>query len=424
MSSLLLVVVIAIGAIALAGWLFEQAEEERRRAALAREQAKQQREEAIKQQREEAIRIVRENAPELAALRKAVTVLREFVAQANAYRPKFITRFLHSLMSFFPRNYEGTSDGPDPKPWVTTVDNLLVPKANELRLIYTKCLSFEPPPPPECPRVELPLSDIKIVTDDARRKFLIRLRKLYTRKLSRAEKLQQAANQLQNELAGQRRKAEEARDLMDIHIANERLAYDEQLAPIASVYKEYTAHTRNGIAGHFQLALRTLAIPIPANFPWSTFYDANERLLQINQRVPFITDIVVKRADSKRPPAKKDADNFLRRLVPAISLHIAQHVALNDLYDDVDTIAVNGWCRYFERTTGRLKNAFVSSLKVEKKDILQIDINKADALDAFRALRGALRKSYQSSPRLDWTRRTTDLSQGRKCLRGWLKDKI
>jgi len=44
---------------------------------------------------------------------------------------------------------------------------------------------------------------------------------------------------------------------------------------------------------------------MPANFPWSTFYDANERLLQINQRVPFITDIVVKRADSKRPPAKK-----------------------------------------------------------------------------------------------------------------------
>jgi hypothetical protein len=292
---------------------------------------------------EEAIRTVRETAPELAAFRKAITDLRDFVAHANAYRPKFITRF-HWLMSFFRRDYEGSGDGPEPEPWDTTVGNLLVPKAHDIYSIYSECLSFKVPSPPEYPRAELPRSDIKIVADGARR----RLRKLYTRELS----LQQAANQLQNELAEQNRKAEEARDLIDIHIAKERLAYDEQLAPITSVYKEYSAHTSNGIAGHFQLALGTLALPIPSNFPWSTFYDANERLLQINQRVPFIADIVVKRPDGKRPPAKKDTDNFLRRLVPAVSLHIAQHAALNDLYEDVDAIAVNCWCRYFERTTG------------------------------------------------------------------------
>src|SRR5262249_37292038 len=163
------------------------------------------------------------------------------------------------------------------------------------------------------------------------------------------------------ELAEQKRKAEEASDLMNIHIANERLARDERLAPIW----RYTSHTQNGIEGHFQLALGILALPIPSNFPWRTFYNANDRLLQITRRVPFIADIVVKRPDSKRALAKKGTDNFLRRLVPAVSLHIAQHVALNDLNDDVDAIAINCWCRYFERTTGRLKNAFVSSLKVE-----------------------------------------------------------
>jgi hypothetical protein len=178
---------------------------------------------------------------------------------------------------------------------------LLVPKAHDVYSIYTECLSFKVPPPPEYPRAELPRPDIKIVADGARR----RLRKLYTRELPRAENVQQAANQLQNEFAEQKRKAEEARDLIDIHIAKEKLAYDKQLAPITNVYKEYSAHTRNGIAGHFQLALGTLALPMPANFPWSTFYDANERLLQINQRVPFVADIVVKRADSKRPQPKR-----------------------------------------------------------------------------------------------------------------------
>jgi hypothetical protein len=203
-----------------------------------------------KRRREEAIRIVRETAPELAAFRKGTTDLRDFVVHANAYRPTFITRF-HWLMSFFPRDYGGSGDGPDPEPWDTTVGNLLVPKAHDVYSIYTECLSFKVPPPPEYPRAELPRSDIKSVADGAPRG----LRKLYTRELSRAEKVQQAANQLQNEFAEQKRKAEEARDLMDIHIAKEKLAYDEQLAPITNVHKEYSAHTRNGIAGHFQLAL-------------------------------------------------------------------------------------------------------------------------------------------------------------------------
>ena len=300
-------------------------------------------------------------------------------------------------------------------------------------------LSFEPPPPPEYLQVELPLSDTKIEAD---RGFVKRLQKLFT--FSRARNLKEAANQLKNELAELRRKAEEAKDLIDIQLASERSTYretqnslttefnvakrnyeqqsDEQLAPIRTVYKEYTAHTRNGIERHFQLALRTLALPMPSNFPWNTFYDANEYLLQINQRVPFITDIVVQRADSKRAPAKRDTDNFLRRLVPTISLHIAQHVALNDLYDDVETIAVNGWCRYFERTTGHLKNAFVSSLKVQKKDILQLNISKADALDAFRALRGAYVYSTQEivpiEPQIRLDKKDDRFVEGKEVLEG------
>jgi restriction system protein len=350
------------------------------------------------QRREKAIRMVRETAPELAALRNAVTVLRDFVARANAYRPKFT----------LPRDCESSGDGPDPEPWITTVDNLFVPKAHELRSIYTKSNSA----PPEYPRVELSPSEIKIFTTDTLGKFLIGLAKLCT---GEAQKLKQAANQLQNELAEQKRKAQVARHLMNIHI-------DEQLAPIRSVYEEYATHARNGIERHFQFALRTLALPLPSNFPWGTFYDPNERLLQINQRVPFITDIVVKRPDSKRSPSKKDTDYFQRRLVPAVSLHIAQHVALNDLYDDVDTIAINCWCRYFERTTGHLKHAFVSTLKVQKKDILQIDINKADALDAFRALRGAYVYSTEEivpiEPQIRLDKKDDRFVEGREVLDG------
>jgi hypothetical protein len=202
----------------------------------------------------------------------------------------------------------------------------------------------------------------------------------------------------------------------------------EQLAPIRIVLEDYVTQTSSGIEEHFQLALRTRPLALPSNFPWSTFYEANERLLQVNQRVPSVSDIVVKRADSKRPPAKKDADNFLRRVVPAVSLHVAQHVALNDFYENVETVVVNCWCRYFERTTGQLKNAFVSSLSVAKKDILQIDINRADPLDAFRALRGAYVYSTEEAvpiePQIRLDKKDDRFVVGKKCLRGWPKGKI
>jgi restriction system protein len=349
---------------------------------------------------------------------------------------------------------------PPANPERFTIDSLLIPKAHELRTIYERCietndfpcsapiLSFDPPPPPQYPRLALSASDIES-TEDARKNLLVRrLGEVLTLKLSQAWKLEEAAIELRSELARLKRQAEEARDLMDIHIANERLACREKQkylsaefnscktlyerlseqawSPIRSVLQNYAMRTTGGIQEHFQLALRTLPLPLPSNFPWNTFYDASERLLQVNQRVPSISDIIVKRADGKRSPAKKDTDNFLRRLVPAVSLHVAQHVALADFNEDVDTIAVNCWCRYFERSTGRLKNAFVSSLKVEKKDILQLNINKADPLDAFRSLRGAYVYSTEETvpiePQIRLDKKDARFVEGKEVLEGMAQD--
>ena len=98
---------------------------------------------------------------------------------------------------------------------------------------------------------------------------------------------------------------------------------------IKDAYQDYKAHTTIGIANHFNLALRTLPLPLPAGYPWNAFYDSTERILQVNQRVPFLSDIAVKRFGW---PTKTYANIhfkiFLRRIVPAISLHIAQHVGL------------------------------------------------------------------------------------------------
>jgi len=165
-----------------------------------------------------------------------------------------------------------------------------------------------------------------------------------------------------------------------------------------------------------------LPLPLPRGYPWAVFYDPAERILQVNQRLPLLTDIKVKRPDSKRPIAKRDADHFLRRILPAIVLHIAQHAAKNDLKQDADTIVVNGWARYFEKTTGKLKDAYIATLKIASSEILEIDINNADPLLAFREHGGVFVYSPEEivpvNPQIRLDKKDKRFVEGREVLSG------
>src|SRR5260370_6674223 len=165
--------------------------------------------------------------------------------------------------------------------------------------------------------------------------------------------------------------------------------------PIRNTHARYVERSAEGIKSHFVLTLCKVSLPVPSDYPWEVFYDPKERLLQINQCVPSIADVTVKRTDSNRPLAKRDSEAVLRRYVPAIALQIAHHVASNDLNNDVDRIAINCWCRFFEPSSGRLKDAFVLALVVKKDEMKELNLQKADALEAFRALRGAYVYSVQ-----------------------------
>jgi restriction system protein len=170
---------------------------------------------------------------------------------------------------------------------------------------------------------------------------------------------------------------------------------EEATRPLRMTSKLYDDRAPQGIKQHFTLALSTLTLPLPTNYHWEVFYDENERLLQVNQCVPSLADITVKRVDNNRAPTKRDAESALRRYVPAIALQLAYMVAINDLNNDVDTIAINCWSRFFEPSSGRLKDAFVAALTVKKEEIQGMNLQRADSLEAFRALRGAFVYSLQ-----------------------------
>jgi Restriction endonuclease len=395
--------------------------------------------EADKFRRENPVRIVGSPHPDHIA--NQIRALELFIQSANEYRPKlsiptqweFRDILFHIPLATFYVRYpelgEGPEleEGPEPHSWELTIESLAIPDGGNLHEwgLYLSSLSsfpceepsfeFFPPSRPRLPDLQqFAKPQFKVVftadgTDVDPR--VPALQQAYEPEFKRTEELEESTAGLYERYLLMVEKAKEAEDLIEIHLTHEALLFKqkkekvfpeflkckqkyeeqffEQTGLVSDIFSNYRTRSREGIEDYHSEGLMALALPIPPEFPWKVFYDPAERLLQVNQRVPALSDFVVKRSDSKRPPAKRDVDYVLRRIIPAISLHIARQVAKNDEMDDIDDIAINLWCRYFEKATGKLKNAFVASLNVRKSQILDINISKADALDAFRALRGA-----------------------------------
>jgi restriction system protein len=263
---------------------------------------------------------------------------------------------------------------------------------------------------PKFPNVQVPQQlDVRLVTRKGeevnwRDPFMA---KVYETEFARVGSLNSKAALLHQTFLQKYGFAKEAHELMEIYLGGltlkwkalledferVKMAYEQECrkttAPIRAVHQWHLERTHDGVRAHFELTLCALSLPLPDDYPWEVLYDPGGRVLQINQCVPSLADVTVVRSDSKRPPAKRDAEAVLRRYVPAVALQLAHHVARNDLHDEIDKIAVNCWSRFFEPSSGRLKDAFVASLTVPKMEIVDIKLERADALEAFRALRGA-----------------------------------
>jgi restriction system protein len=343
----------------------DQWEGKKRQAAMIDEEKKKQA--AIAEFRKRhPVQIV--GAPNSNLFKQILERLDEFISTVKSTPP---------IEPFFLRQ-NTDDDGPDPAPWQTILDSLAIQPGQSLQAIYDDLGVAKPPL--QLPLMSLPSWSIKIIESETGSEIdpsSDNLAEIYAPEIEQANTLRGTADQWKKLIE---KRLEESKQVEE-YAARE-------LEPIRRIYYACLLETKEGIEQHFSLGLQTLVLPIPPRFPWRVFYAPEERLIQINQRVPFTSDIVVKRTESKRPLAKRDIEYFLRRLIPAISLHIAANVAANDWRNHIDAIAVNCWSRYFEKTTGKLKDAFVSSVKIEKQTILEMNLVKVEPLDAFRALRG------------------------------------
>jgi restriction system protein len=372
------------------------------------------------------------------AYRQSFAALDDLTASANAYRPSLPSNLDFRFRAYkFPSNlfdlirpHPETLSNTEPRKVTITAEDILMGEGTAIAQLYGRANSTcdfpcEPPqyryhpdtPPsrkPSFPNVKVvPKVRVRLVTrDGAEIEADDSLQaKAYHSELERVASLNSQAALLRQTFEQKYALAREAYELMEIYLGDfalkwrdaeatllrefeaVKVAYEKDCQkatePIRAVNVRYLQRTQDGVRSHFELALCNLALPVPDDYPWEVLYDPSERVLQVNQCVPSLADVTVVRMDSKRPPAKRDAEAVLRRLVPAVALQVAHHIACNDQNGDVERIAINCWSRFFEPSSGRLKDAFVASLTASKSEITQINLQRADALEAFRALRGA-----------------------------------
>jgi Restriction endonuclease len=405
------------------------AETDRALAIVAAEQAEI---EAFRSQN--PVRLVGIPIPD--AYRQNFAVLDDFAASANAYRPPLPENLDYRFRAYKPshlfdlaRPHPAALSNTEPRKVTLTAEDILMRGGVDMAQFYARANStceFPCEPPqyryhpgavpllkPAFPNVKVPpkvrvrlvtRDEVEIEGDDGLQG------RAYRAELEKVASLNSQAAMLHQTFEQKYALACEAYELMEIYLADLTLKWRDAEAallrefetvkatyeqecrkvtqPIKAVRDRYLQRTQDGVKSHFELALCNFSLPVPDDYPWEVLYDSSERVLQVNQCVPSLADVAVVRADSKRPPAKRDAEAVLRRLVPAVALQLAHHVACNDHNKDVERIAVNCWSRFFEPSSGRLKDAFVASLTAQKREIAEINLQRADALEAFRALRG------------------------------------
>ena len=408
----------------------ERAASEERTRTLALAAAEQ---ELIEDYRaQNPVRIV--GIPNPDAFRNLFALLDDYVVLANAHRPQlpqYVDKRFRALV--YPseifdlaRPHPGTLSNTEPRKITLTSEDVVMRGGLDASHLYSRAngacdFPCEPASyrylPTEAPKAKPTFPNFKIppktpvrlvgadgVEMDAHDELQA---KAYQAEFARVANLRSLASQVQTSFDQKYAAALEAQELMEIYLEELSLKWRDAEAtllqefeqakvkyerecqkvtqPIKSVQEGYRERAQSGVRAHFELALCNLSLPLPEDYPWEVLYDQNERVLQVNQCVPSLPDVSVVRTDSKRPPAKREAEAVLRRYVPAVALQLAHCVALNDLQGDVDKIAINCWSRFFDPASGKLKDAFVASLSVQKGDVSEIILQRADALEAFRA---------------------------------------
>lgn len=180
-----------------------------------------------------------------------------------------------------------------------------------------------------------------------------------------------------------------------------------------------------------RLAISSAPLPIwmPTEFELS--FDNENGILIVEHRFPHFEDIewvkevALKRSTPLKPITITERKRAKIEFDPLITLSLATMLAHQFEHAGVAMIAVNGWVDFRSKSTGSTQRAFCASVAAPAARLREIDLEFADPMTAFHALKGAITPSLELAPVAPKVRLNFDDKRfvpGREVLKGMEQD--
>jgi len=137
-------------------------------------------------------------------------------------------------------------------------------------------------------------------------------------------------------------------------------------------------------------------IEFPNSFPklWDSDYDSDQSIDIVEIALPDVIhmqmfkEVELKSGIAAKPLTKKEIQEYVPKIHPAIILRVAYEIFRNDENEVIKLLVLNGLVEYDNPATGIRTKTYTASLVVNRNQILELNLSKLDPLVAFLNLKG------------------------------------
>lgn len=136
------------------------------------------------------------------------------------------------------------------------------------------------------------------------------------------------------------------------------------------------------------------------NFPnslckeWYSDYDEEQKILILELKLPNLVNLDIykkvqlKTKISTKSLTKSEFKINAPKIHPSMILRTAYEIFRNDRDEIINLLVINGFVKYNKPSTGKETTSYISSLTVNRKQILDLNLSELSPIDAFLNLKG------------------------------------
>ncbi len=190
-------------------------------------------------------------------------------------------------------------------------------------------------------------------------------------------------------------------DLLNTDIADynnqiilDRKSHLENRLFFSSILDGYKKKDKDAVIKRVEYIINNIDLPKTIPKKWSVDFSSDESILVVEVKLPDVVHnnvmklVELKTKSELKPLSQKEIRDIVPQIHPAIMLRLAYEIFRDDVEDAIKLLVLNGWVEFDDPHTGNKTKAYTSSLTVEKKQVIELNLKKLEPLTAFLSLKG------------------------------------